>query len=134
VECLALFPDLTHLELSRDLEIGANDQLDEDHDMAWYRRCFYRRFHASEQIFASCPRLQRCRWKQQPIDSEGNENYHNFVVVEDVRGSEKLRVVKPVMQWWMADHYKDEHGGDLPEDMVKENAYWEVPFEVAENT
>jgi hypothetical protein len=123
VEYLAMFPHLTHLELGWDLEIGANDRLDEEHDIAWYRRCFYRRFHATERIFTNCPRLQRCRWKQQPIDITGNEIYYNFVAVEDVRGLEKLRVVKPVMQWWMADHYKDEHGGDLPEDMVEEKAY-----------
>jgi hypothetical protein len=35
------------------------------------------------------------------------------------------RIVKPVMQWWMAKHYEYRHGGPLPDDMVKENAYWE---------
>jgi hypothetical protein len=102
----------------------ANDRLYEDHDMAWYLRCFYRRFHATQEIAKRCSQLQRCEWIQHTIDSEGNDADHNFVVVEDARQSEKVRVVKPVRQWWMVKRYEHRHGGDLPKDMVKENTYW----------
>ena len=68
-----------------------------------------------------CPVLQRCEWLQLGIDSEGNDLDHNFVILEE----EGNRVVKAVMQSWMAEHYRDRHGGPLPNDMVKENAYWE---------
>jgi hypothetical protein len=49
--------------------------------------------------------------------------YHNFVV-EDT--TNQGRVLKPVMQWWMVDCYKDEHGGNLPEDMVVKENYLAV--------
>jgi hypothetical protein len=68
-----------------------------------------------------CPKLQRCNWIQLSIDSEGNDQEHEFVIREEAR----RRVVTPVMQWWMTKHYKNRHGGPLPDDMVKENAYWE---------
>lgn len=70
---------------------------------------------------------------QQPIDSEGNEMYHDFVVVGGTGEAEKARVLKPVMQWWMTRMYRDRHDGDLPEDMAKENAYWER-FETIDDT
>jgi hypothetical protein len=50
---------------------------------------------------------------------------HVFIAVEEVKESEKSRVVKPVTQWWMADQYKRDHGGELPKDMVSENAWWD---------
>jgi hypothetical protein len=65
-----------------------------------------------------CLRLQRCGWLQLGIDSQGNDQNHDFVILEDAG----IRVVKPVMQWWMAKTYKHMHGGPLPDDMVKENA------------
>jgi hypothetical protein len=118
---LPSFRHLTHLTLSLDFEKAADDSLDEDHDFAWYRRCFFRRFSATEKIAKVCPLLQRCGWIQLQIDSEGNDQRHDFVILEDAG----RRVVKPVMQWWMAKHYKHRHGGPLPDDMVKENVYWE---------
>ncbi|KIM90817.1 hypothetical protein PILCRDRAFT_1065 [Piloderma croceum F 1598] len=121
LEPLSSFRDLTHLTLSLDFEIAADDSLDEDHDFAWYRRCFFRRFRAAEEIAKVCPKLQRCNWIQLNIDSKCNDQEHEFVIREEAGH----RVVKPVMQWWMANHYKKRHGGPLPDDMVKENAYWE---------
>jgi hypothetical protein len=107
-----------------DFEIAADDSLNEDHDLAWYRRCFFRRFRAAEEIAKACPGLQRCNWIQLKIDSEGNDQEHAFVIQEEV-GS---RVVKPIMQWWMAKPYKNRLRGPLPDDMVKENAWWEPTF------
>jgi hypothetical protein len=109
------------LTLSLDFEIAVDDSLDEDHDFAWYRRCFFRRFRAAEDIAKVCPGLQRCSWVQLGIDSEGNDQDHEFVILEE----DGSRIMKPVVQWWMAKHYEYRHGGPLPDDMVKENAYWE---------
>jgi hypothetical protein len=49
---------------------------------------------------------------------------HDFVVVDT---TDQGRVLKPVKQWWMVDRYKNEHGGNLLENMVKEKTetYWE---------
>ena len=116
-----MFHNLVYLKLSLDFEIGADDLLYEDHDIAWYRRCFFRRFRATEDIAKVCLGLRRCNWVQLGIDSEGNDQEYGFVILEEAEN----RVVKPVMQWWMAKHYEDRHGGPLPEDMVRENAYWE---------
>ena len=121
LELLLSFSDLTHLKIAIDLEISANDTLDEDHDLAWYRRCFLRRFAVSKDIMNVCPRLLRCEWLQLGKDSEGNNQLHSFVIREE----DGRRIVKPVMQWWMVNEYEEEHGGPLPDDMVKENAYWE---------
>ena len=107
------------MKLSLDFEIAVYDSLDEDHNIAWYRRCFFRRFDAAKALAKVCPGLQRCEWRQLGIDSEGNDLDHNFVILEEAGN----RVVKPVMQCWMAKHYEDSRGGPLPDDMVKENAY-----------
>jgi hypothetical protein len=108
------------LTLSLDFEIAADDSLDKDHDFAWYRRCFFRRFRAAEEIVKACPKLRRCDWIQLKIDSEGNDQEHEFAIREEAG----RRIVKPVMQWWMSKRYQNRHGGPLPDDMVKENAYW----------
>jgi len=121
LELLSSFHNLTYLTLSLDFEIAADDSLDEDHDLAWYRRCFFRRFRAAGEIAKVCTGLLRCSWVQLRIDSEGNDQEHAFVIQEEV-GS---RVVKPIMQWWMVKHFKNRHRGPLPDDMVKENAWWE---------
>lgn len=120
---LSSFHDLTNLKLSLDFEEAADDSLDKDYDFAWYRRCFFRRFSASEEVIKVCPRLQRCEWLQLGIYSEGNDQEHDFAILNPEEGGN--RVVKPVMQWWMTKHHQDRHGGPLPDDMVKENAYWE---------
>jgi hypothetical protein len=112
--------------LALDFERAVGDSLRDDHNFAWYRRCFYRRLHATEQIVKSCLALTRCEWLQYCIDSEGNDDWHQFVVVEEREGAQSIRVVKPIMQWWMVEHFKGLHMGDLPSDMVKENAYWET--------
>lgn len=105
--------------MSLDFEISVNDSLDANCDKAWYRRCFLRRYIASEKIAAVCPALKRCEWTQLRIDSEENDEQHAFVVREEAGG----RIVRPVVQWWMANDFRDEHGGPLPDVMMKEN--WE---------
>jgi hypothetical protein len=125
VDHLALFPNLTHLSLSRDFETIANDQMFSDWDFEWCRRCFYRRFHATERILARCPRLTRCSWRQQPINNTEGHDYHYFLIMEDARGADIVRVVKPVIQWWMSDHIVD--GGDLPEGIAEKKEYWATP-------
>jgi hypothetical protein len=119
LQALSLFPDLRFLELGIDLELEAKDWLMDDHDIAWYRRCFLRRFQVTKLIAEVCPLLKRCRWKQQSIDSEGNDQTYEFVVVETNTSLGRPRVVKPIKMWWMSRH--DELGGELPDDMIEED-------------
>jgi len=121
---LSLFPHLTHLTLGLDFERAANDSLREDHDFAWYRRCLFRRYHTSEKIAKVCSKLERCTWVHLGVDSEGNNDQYDFVIREEGGN----RVVKPVMLWWMTDRWKSRHGGLLPDNMVKENMWWERSY------
>ena len=98
LKLLPLFHDLTHLTLSLDFKIAANDTFCTDHNQPWYRHCFLCRFDTSEDIAKVCPGLQHCGWLQLRVNSEGNDNQHDFVILE----AEGNRVIKPVMQWWMA--------------------------------
>ena len=112
---------LKHLNLGLDLETSAGDPLRNDHNFAWYRRCFLRRYGVSEKIVAMCPLLEQCEWTHLMIDSEGNDQQHDFAIREEAGN----RVVRPMMQWWMADQYKSEHGGTLPDLLMPENPWWE---------
>lgn len=105
-----------------DLEIAANDTLNKDHDMDWYCRCLLRRLKVTKQISKKRPQIQRFKWTQLGIDSEGNSETHSFVVVEEFRASEKVRVVKPVKQWWMAN-FRSGYGLELPNNMVDKYGY-----------
>jgi F-box domain len=119
-ECLvplSLYHDLKYLTLGLDFELAEDDMLKDDHDLAWYRRCFLRRFEATKLIAKACPQLKRCRWMQQGIDSEGDEHYFQFVLEENAWDG--CRVVRPIKEWWMAEEYKSEHQGDLPGGMVE---------------
>ena len=86
------------------------------HDMAWYNRSLQRRLLASELLQQHCLALERIDWMQLGIDSEGNDMAHRFVV-EETPGFG--RAVKTVKDWWMADSYKKEHGGPLPDVLVE---------------
>ena len=85
-----------------------------------------RRYSASEKIAKVCPMLKRSEWTHLGIDSEGNNQQHKFVIQEEdeVGGKNTKRVVRLVMDWWMEDQYKDEHGGPLPDNMVEEENPW----------
>ena len=115
---LSLYHDLIYLTLNLDFELAEDDMLKDDHDMAWYRRCFLRRFEATKLIAKVCPQLKRCRWMQQGIDSEGNHQFFEFVLEEDA--VERCQIVRPIKEWWMADRFKSRHQGDLPGNMVEE--------------
>ena len=65
---------------------------------------------------------------QQGKDSEGNYQFFEFILDENAR--ERCRVVRPVKEWWMADHYKSSHWGDLLGGMVEETYYeWVQHFQ-----
>jgi hypothetical protein len=100
--------------------LAENDRLKYDHDMAWYRRCFLRRFEATKLIAEVCIQLKRCMWTQLSIDNEGNDQRFRFTLVEVEDRERSSRMVKPIKEWWMAKEFEFEHGGDLPEDMVEE--------------
>jgi hypothetical protein len=117
-----LFPNLRFLNLGIDLELEVKDWLMYDHDIAWYRRCFLRRFEVTKLIAEVCPLLQRCKWKQQSIDSEGNDQVFEFVVAEKNADLVRSRVVKPIKMWWMnREYHEQELGGELPDDMIEED-------------
>jgi hypothetical protein len=121
---LSSLTHLEHLNLGLDLEISAGDSLREDHDFAWYRRCFLWRYSESEKIATVCSSLEHCEWTHLRKDSEGNDQQHDFVIREEAGN----RVVRPMMQWWMADQYKNSFGaplGPLPDLLVPENPWWE---------
>jgi hypothetical protein len=85
--------------------------------MAWYRRCYLRRFSASKDIAKVCPRLQRIEWLQHGTDDSGNGTFSNFVVLEEAGE----RVVRPVVAWWMVKELGcdfEKLGGPLPDNMV----------------
>jgi len=88
--------------------------------MAWYRRCFFRRYTVVEEIAKVCPGLQRCEWLQVGIDDSGNDQTFSFVVLEEAG----KRVVRPVILWWMDKAYNHDLGGPLPENMVMEDKWW----------
>ncbi|KIM87420.1 hypothetical protein PILCRDRAFT_814941 [Piloderma croceum F 1598] len=121
LQALSLFPNLRLLKLGIDLELEAKDWLMDDRDIAWYRRCFLRRFEVTKLIAEVCPLLQRCKWKQLSIDSEGNDQEFEFVVAEENVSSGRSRVVKPIKLWWMSSRYHDALGGELPDDMIEED-------------
>ena len=91
------------------------------HDMAWYNRSLHRRLQVSELLPKQCLALERIDWVQLGIDSEGNDMRHAFMVEET---SNSGRGVKTVMDWWMGDHYKERHGGPLP-DLIKRESYFD---------
>jgi hypothetical protein len=104
--------------LALDLEVAANDTVYAGH-RDWFCRSLFRRLKVTEEISNICPNLQRCEWTQRELNGEGGCGIHSFVIVEENRASEKVRVVKPVVQWWMTD-YVSEEGLQLPDGMVKE--------------
>jgi len=119
-ECLqplSLYRDLTNLTLSLNLELAENDRLKNDHDLAWWRRCFLRRFEATKLVAGVCLQLKRCTWVQQYTDSMGNDEIFRFMV-EEGENPEKSRVVKSIKEWWMEKEYELKHEGELPGDMV----------------
>ena len=118
---LAQLPCLTHLTLCLDLENEADDLMEFSHDMAWYNRSLHRRLQVSELLPKQCLALERIDWVQLGIDSEGNDMRHAFMVEET---SNSGRGVKTVMDWWMGDHYKERHGGPLP-DLIKRESYFD---------
>jgi hypothetical protein len=122
ITSFAQLPSLTHLTLCLDLEKEANDPLEASHDLAWYNRSLHRRLHASELLAKHCLVLERIEWIQRVIDSEGNDMAHNFVVEETPSSG---RVVRTVADWWMADGYKNRHGGPLPDKLVEKNSYFD---------
>jgi hypothetical protein len=122
---ISSFPNLTHLALSLNLEEAAADMLVKDHNVNWYGRCFFRRWRKSEEIAKKCPKLQRIEWLQLEIDSEGNANTHAFVIAGRLEDSEDLRIVKPVLQWWMFKRfYKGSPAMPDVADMVDEGPEW----------
>ncbi len=94
--------------------------MQESHDMAWYNRSLHRRLLVSELLAKQCLALERIDWVQLGIDSEGNDMRHAFMV----ETSDSGRAVKTVMDWWMKDEYKEEHGGPLP-DLIKRQSYFD---------
>lgn len=110
---LSSFQNLKRLELAYDFEIAADDSLYEGHRFAWYRRCFLRRYSASQKIAAVCPMLELCELGH----DMGEDNYQRFQFV--VREEAGNRVVRPVREWWMTKHYRNCYFGPLPEIMVE---------------
>jgi hypothetical protein len=121
LDMLSSFPHLTHLKLSLDLELAAQDSLRKNLDFPWYRRCFLRRYSASEKIAAVCPVLRRCEWIQLGIDHSGNDGAPSPSIIVEEAGK---RVVRPVMVWWMDEVFGHDFGGPLPENLVIENQWW----------
>lgn len=122
-ECLqplSLHHNLVYLTLCLDFELAEKDWLYHDNDMAWYRRCFLRRFEATKLVAQVCLQLKRCMWLQQSVDYEGNDQTYEFVIVQEGQAFDKRRVVKPVKGWWMDKQYASRHGGDLPKEIVEE--------------
>jgi hypothetical protein len=114
-----IFRNLTNLELGLDIEVDADDDDTEYVPRDWYYQNFIKRLEVTEKISKRCPSIQRCEWNQYYLGDDGGFGYHTFVVVEENMASERVRVVKPVVQWWMAD-YVGKEGLQLPNDMVKE--------------
>lgn len=123
MESLSLHRHLTHLKLGIDFETEAGDTLDEDHDLKWYKRCFYRRLEATEKIANVCVLLEACDWTHQCIDSEGNDGHFAFIVVkreDDGSQSRMVRDVIPMRQWWMSRPWEKQYGGGLPDNLMDE--------------
>ena len=123
-ECLrllSLYRNLANLTLGIDFEITEHDQWTGDHDMAWFRRCFFRRFKATKLVAEACLQLKRCAWIQLSVDYDGHNQISRFIVVEVENRERSSRIVKPVKEKWMAKEIESGRGGDLPEDMVEES-------------
>jgi len=116
--------DLTHLTLGLDFEQQANDSLVLDHDFAWYRRCLFRRLHATQVIAEVCLKLEHCDWQQIGKDSEGNDMTHAFDIVVEEGELGNVRVVKTIRQWWMCEQYEARYDGPLPEGIVDDPNAW----------
>jgi hypothetical protein len=123
-ECLrslSLYRNLANLTLSIDFEVAENDEWMHNHDMAWYRRCFFRRFKATKLAAEVCLRLKRCTWIQLSSDSAGHNQISRFIIVDVENRERSSCIVRPVREGWMVKELESGHGGDLPEDMVEES-------------
>ena len=133
IQALSKNKNLTHLELSSDFEVNAQDTIETQagNDYAWFVRSYKRRLKATQDVASACLRLQRCTWVQMGTDYvELFRMSHPFIVEERMTGGNVTRVVRGIKQDWMGRDHDTRHMGgdivkckleDLPGDIIGQN-------------